>query len=666
MGTEKKNRFDGAIDGSGSEASGIGAKSQGGDAVAVVAENFWGDGGGKGVVDTNGNVGRGSEWSRKTRGRQWHRGPPLISPTGPSWRLPKRLGLVRREEGRRKKKIFGTWREEHNSKGISHMGSPVYYYFTKKRARWAKFFLHPYCFQLPLFEALNTYGRDLMEQAGKLNPVIGRDEEIRRVVRILSRRTKNNPLAQRIVKRDAPSNLADVKLIALETGALVAGTKYRGEFEERLKPVLKEVEEIHLVLGAGKGKGSMDASNLFKHMLARGQLRCIGTTPLEKYRKYVEKDATFERRFQHVYMAEPSVVDTAFNTYGRDNLKQAGKLDPARLLEGMRKYEGVGKTVVVEGLAQGIIKGIVPSNLAAVRLIALDIGADFEEGFKGVLKEMEEAEEKVILFIDEIHLVLGAGKGKGSMDTANFFRPMFARGQFRCIGVTTLATTLEEYRKYEEKDATFERRFQRGVRFEYLWKRPYEISREVRPGYWKDEEIRRVVRILYRRMKNNSVLIAEPDVGKTVVVEGLAQRIVKGDIPSKLADVRLIALDIGALVADTKYRGEFEELLKAILKEVEEAEENVILFIDEIHLVLGAGKGEGSMDTANLFKPMLARCQLRCNGNTTLEEYGEYVEKDAAVERRFMQVYIAEPSVVDIVGISWVPRRTFICRDQLP
>ncbi|KHN18346.1 Chaperone protein ClpB1 [Glycine soja] len=178
-----------------------------------------------------------------------------------------------------------------------------------------------------------------------------------------------------------------------------------------------------------------------------------------------------------------------------------------------------------------------------------------------------------------------------------------------------------------------------------------EQAGKLDPVIGRDEEIRRVVRILSRRTKNNPVLIGEPGVGKTAVVEGLAQRIVRGDIPSNLADVRLIALDMGALVAGAKYRGEFEERLKSVLKEVEDADGKVILFIDEIHLVLGAGRTEGSMDAANLFKPMLARGQLRCIGATTLEEYRKYVEKDAAFERRFQQVFVAEPSVVDTISI---------------
>ncbi|KAF9169973.1 hypothetical protein BGX21_009386 [Mortierella sp. AD011] len=170
------------------------------------------------------------------------------------------------------------------------------------------------------------------------------------------------------------------------------------------------------------------------------------------------------------------------------------------------------------------------------------------------------------------------------------------------------------------------------------------------PVIGRDDEIRRVIRVLSRRTKNNPVLIGEPGVGKTAVVEGLAQRIVRKDVPVSL-QCRLFSLDMGALIAGAKYRGEFEERLKAVLKEVKESEQGIILFIDEIHLVLGAGKADGAMDAANLLKPMLARGELRCIGATTLDEYRQHVEKDPAFERRFQQVYVGEPSLTDTISI---------------
>lgn len=169
------------------------------------------------------------------------------------------------------------------------------------------------------------------------------------------------------------------------------------------------------------------------------------------------------------------------------------------------------------------------------------------------------------------------------------------------------------------------------------------------PVIGRDDEIRRVIRILSRRTKNNPVLVGEPGVGKTAIAEGLAQRIAKGDVPQSLAQCRLISLDMGALVAGAKYRGEFEERLKAVLAEAKEAEGKVCLFIDEMHLVLGAGRTDGAMDAANLLKPMLARGQLRCIGATTLAEFRQHIEKDAAFERRFQQVHVGEPSVADAV-----------------
>ena len=171
------------------------------------------------------------------------------------------------------------------------------------------------------------------------------------------------------------------------------------------------------------------------------------------------------------------------------------------------------------------------------------------------------------------------------------------------------------------------------------------------PVIGRDDEIRRVVQVLSRRTKNNPVLIGEPGVGKTAIVEGLAQRIVRGDVPEGLKNKRIVSLDMGALVAGAKYRGEFEERLKAVLKEVQESEGEILLFIDELHNVVGAGKAEGSMDAGNLLKPMLARGELHCIGATTLDEYRKHIEKDAALERRFQPVLVEPPSVEDTVSI---------------
>ena len=174
---------------------------------------------------------------------------------------------------------------------------------------------------------------------------------------------------------------------------------------------------------------------------------------------------------------------------------------------------------------------------------------------------------------------------------------------------------------------------------------------KIDPVIGRDEEIRKIIQILARKTKNNVILIGEPGVGKTAILEGLAERIVKNDVPLTLKDKQIYELDMGALVAGAKYRGEFEERLKAVLNKIKESEGKIILFIDEIHLIVGAGRSDGALDASNMLKPMLARGEIDCIGATTLNEYREYIEKDRALERRFQPVLVNEPTVEDTISI---------------
>ncbi len=281
----------------------------------------------------------------------------------------------------------------------------------------------------------------------------------------------------------------------------------------------------------------------------------------------------------------------------------------------------------------------IPKVLGPSPVGQLYITQELKNVFEAAFREAEHLKDD---YVSVEHLLLGIIKTKNKSEKI-----------LRKYGVTddkVLASMREIRGAQRVTDPTPEDKYQALKRYA---KDLTELARKGKldPVIGRDEEIRRVIQVLSRRTKNNPVIIGEPGVGKTAIAEGLAQRITSGDVPQSLKDKRVVALDMGALVAGAKFRGEFEDRLKAVLKEIEEAQGNIILFIDELHTVVGAGAAEGSIDASNMLKPALARGELRCVGATTLSEYRKYIEKDPALERRFQPVYIQEPGVEDTISI---------------
>jgi ATP-dependent Clp protease ATP-binding subunit ClpB len=322
------------------------------------------------------------------------------------------------------------------------------------------------------------------------------------------------------------------------------------------------------------------------------------------------------------------------------------QLEPVHLLVALvEQPEGIVPAVLARlGVAASSVAGEAEKIVEALP----KIGGTTEHYLSSALKEaLDQASKETAEFKDEFvsteHLLLALTKKSGDPASRLLMR----------LGVThdaVLKALVAVRGSQRVTDQNPEAKFQALERYA---RDLTDLARrgKLDPVIGRDEEVRRVIQVLSRRTKNNPVLIGEPGVGKTAIVEGIAQRIVAGDVPETLKSKRIIQLDLGAMVAGSKYRGEFEDRLKAVLKEIEESSGQLILFIDELHTLVGAGAAEGAIDASNMLKPALARGELRCIGATTLNEYKKYIEKDAALERRFQPVYIGEPTVEDTIAI---------------
>ncbi len=349
-------------------------------------------------------------------------------------------------------------------------------------------------------------------------------------------------------------------------------------------------------------------------------------------------------RWDKLTVKAQDAVQTA-TTLASDNGNP--ELQPTHLLLALLQYkEGIVAPVLQKaGVSHDALRAKLEQALATFPKISGD--ANQAQPSKAFLKVVEQAFQEAANFKDEYvsteHLLLAIAQQKN--DPAQM--ALAAEGATHDAILRALTTVRGTQRVTDQNP---EAKFQALERYA---RDLTELARrgKLDPVIGRDEEIRRVVQVLSRRTKNNPVLIGEPGVGKTAIVEGLARRIVSGDVPDVLRDKRVISLDLGAMLAGAKYRGEFEDRLKAVLKDIEDAQGGIILFIDELHTLVGAGAAEGAIDASNMLKPALARGELRAIGATTLNEYRKYIEKDAALERRFQIVYVGEPNVEDTIAI---------------
>ena len=347
-------------------------------------------------------------------------------------------------------------------------------------------------------------------------------------------------------------------------------------------------------------------------------------------------------RIDKLAMTSKEALQTAIGIAGDAN---AGAVEPVHLLSALLTSGERNISVIIERI------GADPKQLARATQQAVDgapkVSGEAQIGFSNELTRVLNKAEKFASkmednFVVTEHLLMALAEDKGQA------------GQILSQAGVTRARIEEVYTELRGDDrVTSEDDKMQFEALEQYGRNVCDLARagKLDPVIGRTEEIRRTIQVLSRRTKNNPVLIGEPGVGKTAIVEGIAQRIVAGDVPSTLRDRDIIELDMSALVAGAKYRGEFEDRLKAVLKEVQKSDGRVILFIDELHTIVGAGATEGSMDAGNILKPALARGDLHAIGATTLDEYRKYIEKDAALARRFQQVMVSEPTVEDTISI---------------